>query len=409
MNMIRRILIFGWLGITLLRCSLGEGAEVRVAQDLQGHWKLWVDDQPFFIQGVEYRPTTIGQSPDSGTLKDWAFSDVNHNGRIDGPYEAWADTNSDGVQNSNEPPVGDFKLMQEMGINTIRWYMNDVKNQKPNKTLLRDLYQTYGIRVAVGNKFGAYTIDSGASWQEGTDYRDPKQRARLLKSVQNMVLDHKDEPYLLLWMLGNENNFKFTNTNAEEYPSAWASLINEAARLIHRLDGHHPVAFVNGDTHFLSIYKQYTPDVDIFGVNAYRGAHGFGDLWEEVQEKYGKPVLMTEFGGSFAPGADEDNQALYHQGCWLDIAANRAGLGVGNSLGGFAFAWLDEWWKAGHPFQHAVLETQERQGKGMARWSQEYCGILSQGSGRNSPFERRIRKVYFLYQKHFKNAPTSSN
>jgi beta-glucuronidase len=276
--------------------------------------------------------------------------------------------------------------------------MNDFKRQITHKALLRDLYATYGIRVAVGNKFGAYTIDSGASWERGTDYRDPVQQARMLESVTRMVLDHKDEPYVLLWLLGNENNYKWTNTNAEDDPSTYASFVNRAATLIHELDGHHPVALVNGDTHFLQLYQRFAPAVDIFGVNAYRGPYGFGDLWSEVKRVYDRPILITEHGGSYAPGNDEERQAAYHKGCWLDIVANQAGSGLGNSIGGFVFAWLDEWWKAGDPTRQAAVGTTGRQGKGEAQWSQEYCGILSQGTGRDSPFQRRLRHVYLVYR-----------
>lgn len=390
---------FGLGMLMALGCVPCDGAEVTVEQDAQGQWSLRVDGAPYVIQGVEYRVSKRGESPDQGTLTDWAYQDDNRNGKSDGPYEAWLDTNRNGRQDAEEPSVGDFELMRTMGVNTIRWYMNDFKRQVPHKALLRDLYETYGIRVAVGNKFGAYTIDSGASWERGTDYRDPVQQARMLESVTRMVLDHKDEPYVLLWLLGNENTYTWTNTNAEDHPSAYASFVNRAATLIHELDGHHPVAIVNGDTHFLQLYQRFAPAVDIFGVNAYRGPHGFGDLWSEVKGAYDRPVLVTEYGGSYAPGSDEERQAAYHRGCWLDIVANQAGSGVGNSIGGFVFAWLDEWWKAGDPPRQAAVGTTGRQGKGEAQWSQEYCGILSQGTGRYSPFERQMRKVYLVYQR----------
>ncbi len=380
-------------------------AVVTVEPTANSGWQLLVDGKPYFIKGVDYRLTKVGQSPDQGTLTDWAYDDFNRNGIIDGPYEAWVDGNFNNVKDADESNVGDFALMKQMGANTIRWYVNDFKDQEPNKELLRDLFHTYGISVAVGNKFGAYTIDSGASWQEGTDYRDPQQQQRLLASIRRMVLAHRDEPYLLLWVIGNENNYKWTNTNAGQHPIVYAQLVNEAAKIIHAMDPHHPVALVNGDAHFLSIYQQYCPDVDIFAKNTYRGSYGFGSLWKEVKNAFNRPVLLSEYGGSEAARKGEQGQAEYHKNNWLDIWRNRAGgEGEGNAIGGFIFEWVDEWWKAGEPSKHAKQGTVGTQGLDKPIWAQEHSGVFSQGSGRFSPFIRQPREVYEMYRELWKES-----
>lgn len=401
MKHLKRFLAF--VALACLAAPSALAAETKVVQDKNGDWALEVDGRPFFVRGVDYRVTKIGESPDEGTLRDWAYYDEDRDGRSDPAYRAWIDANANRKRDPDEPETGDFELMRKMGVNAVRWYVNDFHSQKANKALLRDLYKSYGIRVAVGNKFGAYTIDSGASWSDGTDYTDPEQRKDLLESVRRMVLEHKDEPYTLLWLLGNENNLRFTNTNAASHPAEWATFVNEAAKLIHELDGKHPVALVNGDTQLLVQYRKHCPDIDIFGVNSYRGAKGFGTLWKEVKRNLGKPVLVTEYGGSFANGNDEDAQAEYFIQCWRDIQANAAGgTGAGNSLGGFAFEWLDEWWKAGDPQHQADPGTTGRQGAGAMRWTQEYCGIYSQGTGEHSPLERRARKAAAAFEKEWK-------
>jgi hypothetical protein len=140
--------------------------------------------------------------------------------------------------------------------------------------------------------------------------------------------------------------------------------------------------------------------VDILGLNAYRGKSGFGGLWREASAAWKKPVLITEYGGSYAPGSEEDLQAEYHANNWADIERNRAGgAGAGNAIGGFAFEWLDEWWKAGDPEIQAPPGTSGTVGVDSPRWTQEYCGIASQGGGNRSPFLRRLRKVYHVYTK----------
>jgi hypothetical protein len=49
-------------------------------------------------------------------------TDQNNSNYADGPYEAWVDKNKNNIQEADEPTIGDFKLMQEMGVNTLRLY-----------------------------------------------------------------------------------------------------------------------------------------------------------------------------------------------------------------------------------------------------------------------------------------------
>ncbi|MBI3088590.1 MAG: hypothetical protein HYY91_06900, partial [Candidatus Omnitrophica bacterium] len=166
---------------------LRRGSLVTVERNRDGHWVLLVDGSPYFVRGMAYQVSKVGQSPEEGfRWMDWAYHDENRNGLSDGPYDAWVDANRNNRQDEDEAPVGDFQLLREMGTNTIRWYHNAYPGWIPNKHLLRDLYFTYGIRTAVGDLFGARTVGSGASWEQGTDYRNPLQRQRMLESVAHM-------------------------------------------------------------------------------------------------------------------------------------------------------------------------------------------------------------------------------
>ena len=161
----------------------------------------------------------------------------------------------------------------------------------------------------------------------------------MLESVREMVESEKDEPYLLLWVLGNENNYGNGN-NCRKFPEAYYSLVNGAARLIKSLDANHPVALVNGDLTFIETAATLCPDVDILGVNAYHGRHGLGDsFWRDTHELWKKPVMIYEFG---APSYDqyrseaegEKEQAEFLRNNWDDIEWNLAGgPGQGNALG----------------------------------------------------------------------------
>jgi len=388
--------------------ELGKGP-VHLQQYANGHWQLFVNGKPYVIRGITYNVVPVGRSPDNGTLvvhRDWMLSDENKNGKIDGPYDSWVDANRNNRQDPDEPVVGDFRLLRAMGVNTIRLYHHEY-----NKALLRDLYGRYRIRVIVGDLLGAYTVGSGADWSEGTDYRDADQRRSMLDSVREMVESEKNEPYLLLWVLGNENNYGNGN-NCRKFPDAYYSLVNEAARLIKSLDGKHPVALVNGDLTFIEKAAALCPDVDILGVNAYHGRHGMGDsFWQDTSELWKKPVLISEFGAPAyhryrSEAGGEEAQAEFLRNDWEDIERNLGGgPGQGNGIGGIIYEWMDEWWKAGPAFDPAIHSTiGQFQGPFPDGWSyEEWYGIVSQGDGRHSPFLRQLRPAYDLFKNELWN------
>jgi len=377
--------------------QIGDG-RVDLVQYKNGHWQLRVEGKPYIIKGIAYSPSKIGQSPDDGTLEDWMQADYNQNKKIDAAYDSWVDKNCNDVQDADEPSVGDFQLLKEMGCNTVRLY-----HHASNKALLKDLYNKYGIMVIMGDLLGAYTVGSGASWYEGTDYENPEHRENMIRSVKEMVEEFKDEEYILFWMLGNENNYGVAN-NAKKKPDSYYKFVDEVARIIKSMDRDHPVAVCSGDLLFLDVFGKYAKEVDIYGSNVYRGGYGFGkNFWEDVKEVYGKPIIITEYG---CPGymegkpkeVAEEKQAEYLKACWEDIAYNSAGgRGVGNSIGGILFEWVDEWWKAYEPSIHDTESNWA--GPFPDGWNyEEWLGIVGQGKGGNSPFLRQLKKAYFVYK-----------
>lgn len=381
-----------------VRKTVGKG-KVSLVQYESGDWQLLVDGRPYLIKGVTYAPTKVGQSPDNGSLGNWMEEDFNKNGKIDGPYEAFVDKNGNNQQDPDEAAEGDLALMKAMGVNTLRLYHHPLKI---NKELLGQMYEKYGIRVIIGDFIGKYTIGSGAEWAKGTDYSNPEHVKNMLESVKTMVEEFKNEPYVLMWLLGNENVYGVA-CNADKNPSAFFSFANQAALLIKSLDENHPVALCNGDALYIDAFTCNAPDIDIFGTNAYRGNDGFGSMWKAVKELSDKPVFITEYGcPAYAKGKTRDEsetlQAYYHKGCWEDIRANMAfNEGMGNSLGGVVFEWLDEWWKAYEPFIH------DRKGLFTGPFPdgymhEEWLGVCGQGNGKASPYLRHLRKSYFVYQ-----------
>ncbi len=371
----------------------GEG-KVRLVQYEDGQWQMLVDDKPYMIKAITYAPTPVGESPDEGTMTNWMEYDSNDNGKIDGPFDAYVDTDK------NKTPIGDFQLMKEMGVNTIRLYHHPLKI---NKELLRTLYNDYGIRVILGDFLGKYAIGSGASWSEGTDYANPEHQENMLKSVIDMVKEYKDEPFVLYWLLGNENVYGLA-CNADKDPESFFKFANEVALEIKKIDKEHPVGICSGDTLYLDIFAKNCPDIDIFGTNSYRGNFGFGGLWEYVKDYADIPAIITEYGcpayGKNLTGEEAESfQADYHKGTWEDIVINsEVDPGFGNAIGGVVFQYLDEWWKAYEPYVHDK--------KGLftgpfpdGYMHEEWLGVCGQGKGDDSPFLRHLRKAYFYYKK----------
>ncbi len=379
------------------------GTRVKLVKYQSGDWQLFVEGKPFVVKGMTYAPTKVGESPDEGTLANWSEQDSNENGIVDGPYEVWVDKDRDNTRDSNEKKVGDFQLMKEMGVNCIREYYAP---RKPDKAVLSSLYKDYGIMTIMGDFLGKYAIGSGADWAEGTDYSDPEHQENMLESVKKMVTEYKEEPYILMWLLGNENVYGVA-CNADKDPESFFKFVNKAAQLIKELDPTRPVAIASGDNLYLDIFGKYCPDVDIFGTNAYRGKYGFGSLWQDVKDFADKPCMITEYGTSayspqYTQKEAEQFQADYHRGSWKDMKDNMAGFGAGTALGGIVFEWVDEWWKAYEPSYH------DRKGTWIGpflggRMHEEWLGICSQGDGSHSPFLRQLRESYFTYKDIWKD------
>jgi beta-glucuronidase len=301
-----------------------------------------------------------------------------------------------------------------MGVNAIRFYRPGegarYDGSKINKELLRDLHSRYGISVIMGDFLGAYTVGSGADWEEGTDYTDPTQLENMRKVLKEFVNEHKSEPYVLMWLLGNENmmgadysGVNATRTKAASQVKEYLTFVNEMAEMIHKLDPHHPVAVGNLDLINVDEHAQFAPAVDIFGTNLYRGTGGFGTVWRTVREAFDRPVLITEYGcdayDTRKQQEDQKAQATYHAGNWKDIQRHMAGTGTeGNAIGGVVFEYVDEWWKS----HSGNWDTQDTAKDGPMAFpdgwaNEEWFGVMSLGNGSDN-LKRQKRLAYDEYR-----------
>ncbi len=324
--------IFFSIGFFLLGISLHSQIE-RVSIVNQGDgFKLVVDGKDFIINGINWDYVPIG------------------NGILD--KGIW-DKSDDVIRAALD---AEMMLFQNMGVNAIRTYGLEPK-------WITYIYENYGIYTMLNTQFGAYGLTINGAWVPQTDYTDAATRQVLMKEVTDMAKKYKDTPGLLLYMIGNENNYHLSWTGAETEAipidgvdpgirlaaEGLYKAFNDAALEIKTIDTSVPVAICNGDLLYLDIVKQYCPDIDIYGTNMYRGI-SFGDAFQRVKDELNKPMLFAEFGSdAFNAIKNEEDQlmqAYYNVGNWKDIYSNAAGMGkTGVSLGGFTFQSSDGWWK----------------------------------------------------------------
>ena len=95
----------------------------------------------------------------------------------------------------------EMPLLKNMGVNTIRVYSGIPKKW------IEYIYTNYGIYTMVNHTFGRYGLTINGTWVVNTEYSDPSTRNLLLQEVKQLATDYKDTKGLLLFLLGNENNY----------------------------------------------------------------------------------------------------------------------------------------------------------------------------------------------------------
>lgn len=324
--------ILGLFLFLLTFSVFAQANKVSVENNADG-MRLNVDGKDFMVNGVNWDYVPIGSTiTDAGI---WAESDDIIRAALD----------------------GEMPLLKNMGVNAIRTYGLPPK-------WVSYIYEEYGIYTMLNITFGAYGLTINGAWTPQTDYADAATREILMTEARDMANAYKDTPGLLLYMIGNENNYHLSWTGAEtedipidgaEDPNKIAAAralykaFNDASKEVKALDQSHPVAICNGDLLYIDQVKQECTDIDIYGTNMYRGV-SFGDAFERVKNELNMPILFAEFGADAFNARDnqEDQytQAYYDVGNWRDIYENAAGMGkAGNSIGGFTFQFSDGWWK----------------------------------------------------------------
>ena len=394
------------LGLLLLLLLLGaalwflvprKGGVPDIRIDKTQGYKLLVDKKPYPIRGVCYSPVPVGRDYDFNLWGD--------------PDKAW---------------MTDGQLMKDMGVNTIRVYRPG-KNPDEVRLVLNEMNSRFGIKTLMGTYLGFW------NWPP-PNYTDEEFREKIRQETMETVRLYKDSPGILMWVLGNENNYSFdmqlqrwTSDAIEALPDEEArrkekariyyTYVNDIAKEIKKIDPKHPIMMGVGEVKSLDSASKYCPDIDVLGMLAYRGPT-FGNLFRQVKQKFDIPVVMIEYGAdsfnALKRRPDEKAQAEFLKLQWQDIARNMdPKKGVGNCLGGTIFEWNDEWWKGNENLPHTWTIHEEAGHWGNSSYyydadvgdrlnmNEEWFGVVSlEPKAGDTGLDKRVpKKAYTVLQK----------
>jgi hypothetical protein len=253
-------------------------AKVEIRQ-IQGSYRLHVNGQPFYVKGA-------------------------------------------GIE------LGSPEKLRAHGGNSFRTWSTlngrDTGRQVLDRALSNGLYVAMGLDVDHERR--------------GFDYANPKAVAKQFALLKSQVLELRDHPALLVWVVGNELNF-------EKNPKVWEA-VNDLSKMIHEVDPNHPttttLAGFNQQT--VNLVQQRASDLDFLSFQMYCDIINLPRYLREAH--WAKPYLVTEFGatghwevGKTAWGAPIENDSttkanLYEQ-------RFRAGIEPDQKLclGSYVFLW----------------------------------------------------------------------
>lgn len=396
-----RLARLGLACVAALTCLVSTAAAaqvspgVRIVSDAAGR-RLQVDGRDFLIRGMNWDYFPVGQNY---TYSLWRQPDEVIQAALD----------------------REMSLLRAMGVNTIRMYAEGVTPR-----WVRYIHERHGIYTVLNHPLGRYGTTTGGVYTAQTNYSDPRIRAALRTEVLDLVERFRGTPGLLMWLLGNENNYglQWRSAATEQLPQGEReaakarylySLVGEVARAVKELDPAHPVAFANGDLQYLDLIATEARGLDVLGTNIYRG-RSFGDAFRAVEEKLDLPIMFTEFGADAWNARDrredQQTQAAYLLAQWQEIYQQASGQGqVGNAIGGMVFQWSDGWWKHGQDQRLEVHDTEaswanaayaEDHVAGENNMNEEWWGVMAKGApDSRGHFELYPRAAYYALQRAF--------
>jgi cellulose synthase/poly-beta-1,6-N-acetylglucosamine synthase-like glycosyltransferase len=255
-----------------------------------------------------------------------------------------------GLDQPVEGGAGHGERLARMGFQAIRVYQMPVENQDDanrTKEIFRRLYSRYGIKVLIGDWAGLHT---------GIDFGNTNDLARVRTHVDRLVGTYADEPWLLGWQLGNENNYHTLSGKLGHEiklsEAGYYSFMNELAGQIKgQLGKRHLTQFVSlgqGDlTEPEAALIAGATNFDAVGINCYRDdPNAFEEVIALAAAHLKVPIYFSEIGWPAKDHAGEEKQSDYLWHALATIFSHSAGrVRSGIVIGAFVHEATDEAWK----------------------------------------------------------------
>jgi hypothetical protein len=226
--------------------------------------------------------------------------------------------------------LGDVGVFASHGGNSIRNWATD-NSQRTGQQIL-DEAAAHGVTVALCIEIGRERL--------GFDYDDEEAVARQFEFARNEVLKYKDHPALLVWIIGNEPDFSFTNPKVFD-------AINDISKMIHELDGNHPTTTAltsDFSPELAALIEERAPDLDIISLQKYAGIVNVPRYIEEAG--IDRPYFVTEWGpvghwevSKTSWGAPIEHNSSEKAASYLKNYENVIAPESDHIIGSYAFFW----------------------------------------------------------------------
>lgn len=231
---------------------------------------------------------------------------------------------------------------------------------------------------------------------------DTTVRKDVIKQFEEFVIEYKDYNAVLIWNLGNEQNYQNGNN------VNWYTLCQELAIAAYKIEGekYHPVAINNGafnniGSRSMSADDSYLTYVDLWASNIYQWDLGPNLVAYKSTSK--KPVILTEWGIDALDNRTkteyQDTHADFIMSNWIQIVT--AGE---YCLGGTVFEFTDEWWKDTDPWSHENYGGYQSNTHPDGFSNEEWWGLisLSPDTDNDGLDEWTPRKAFYTVKEMFK-------